>query len=257
MLIFIFLNTIGLARLACQIENIKIKASNISATITWEMSDDCRRIQIFKYEVQWEHVKYEACDNGRIKDEANIGSVDVPAPSTIAKTEENLHPYSTYSVFIKVTTGNFQRINGSESFKTLAGVPGRNPNFKGTVERFQTALRFHWSDPSQCKFLNGRLEKYQVELVGLDPWMEQDVDLPYDTTLLEDFFAPNLRPFTSYLLRVYTWNKGELVSREPLDIKVMIDDHITGAQTDYSFTCRPRPWVRSLSLLSRTRSRSS
>ena len=227
MSIFLVVKTIGLASLTCQIENIEISASNISATITWDMSDDCRRIQIFKYEVQWEHVKYEACDDDRIKDEANIGSVDVPAPSTIAKTEENLHPYSTYSVFIKVTTGNFQRINGSASFKTLAGVPGRNPEFKGTVERLTQSLRFHWSDPSQCEFLNGRLEKYQVELQGLDPWVEQVIDLPYDTTLLEDFYAQNLQPFTSYLLRVYTWNKGDLVSREPLDIKVIsLECHI-------------------------------
>ena len=222
LLIFLIVNTFGLASLTCQIENIQISASNISATIEWDMSDDCRRIQIFKYEVQWEHVKYEACDNDRIKDEANIGSVDVPFPSTIAKTEENLHPYSTYSVFIKVTTGNFQRINSSASFKTEAGVPGRNPDFKGTVETLTQSLRFHWSDPSQCEFLNGRLEKYQVELLGLDPWVEQVIDLPYDTTFLEDFYAQNLKPFTSYLLRVYTWNKGDLVSREPLDIKVII-----------------------------------
>ena len=223
-MIFIVLNTIGLARLTCQIENVQISASNISATITWEMSDDCRRIQIFKYEVQWEHVKYEACDNNRIKDEANIGSMDVSAPSTIAKTEENLHPYSTYSVFIKATTGNFQRINSSASFKTEAGVPGRNPEFKGTVERFEQSLRFHWSDPSQCEFLNGRLEKYHVELLGLDPWEDQVIDLPYENTFLEDLYVQNLKPFTAYLLRVYTRNKGDLVSREPLDIKVIILD---------------------------------
>ena len=222
--ISLVVSSIGLASLTCQIENIEISASNTSATIKWDMSDDCRRLQIFEYEVQWQHVKYDACDSNIVKDEANFGSVDVPAPSTIAKTEENLHPYSTYDVFIKVTTGNFQRINGSASFKTLAGVPGRNEEFEGTVERYKQSLRFHWSDPAQCQFLNGRLEKYHVELLGLDPWVERAIDLPYDNTFLEDLYVQNLLPFTSYLLRVYTWNKGDLVSREPLDIKVRTPD---------------------------------
>ena len=224
MLISLVVNTIVLASGTCQIENVEISATNTSATITWEMSDDCRRLQIFKYEVQWQHVKYDACDHNRVKDETNFGSVDVPHPSNIAKTEENLHPYSTYQVFIKVTTGNFQRINSSATFKTVAGVPGRNPDFTGTVERLTQSLRFHWSDPAQCQFLNGRLEEYQVEMLGLDPWVEQVIDLPYNNTFLEDLYVQNLLPFTSYLLRVYTWNKGDLVSREPLDIKVRTPD---------------------------------
>lgn len=234
-MIFLVVNTFGLASLSCQIENIEISASNTSATITWDISADCGRLKIFKYEVQWQHAKYDACDNNRVKDEANFGSVDVPAPSTIAKTEENLHPYSTYDVFIKVTTGSFQKINGSASFHTLAGVPGRNQEFQGTVERLTQSLRFHWSDPAQCQFLNGRLEKYQLELLGLDPWVEEVIELPYDNTFLEDLYVENLQPFTSYLLRVYTQNKADLVSREPLDIKVMTVEDIEMFCTDSMF----------------------
>ena len=252
-MLLIVVNTIGLASLTCQIENIDITASNTSATIRWDMSDDCRRLQIFKYEVQWQHDNYEACDNSRVRDEANIGSVDVPHPSNIAKTYENLHPYSSYNVFIKVTTGNFEKINKTAHFKTEAGVPGRNPDFTGTVDSLEQSLRFHWLDTDQCKYRNGRLDKYQVELLGLDPWVEDVIDLPYNETFLEDFYVHNLRPFTSYLLRVYTLNKGGLVSREPIDIKVKTSQR--KSYTDTVFLTRPRLSALELSRLLRLRCR--
>ena len=221
LLMYIVLSTAGLARsLDCQIQNIKISATNISATITWDVSADCARLEIYRYEVQWEHLKYEACDKKNVNDQTNIGSMEVAFPSRIAKTEDNLHPYSTYEVFIKVTTGTFDRINSSASFRTEAGVPGRNEDFQGSVDRAEQALRFHWADPAQCQFVNGRLDKYVVELHGLDPWVASVIDLPYNDTILEDYYAQNLSPFTSYLLRVYARNTAGLVSREPLDIKV-------------------------------------
>ena len=218
----------------CQIQNIEISAGNTSATISWDLSEVCERLEIFRYEVQWEHVKYEACDKKEVRDKSNIGSVEVPFPSRIAKTEENLHPYSTYRVFIKVTTKTYDKINATDSFTTTAGVPVKNEKIEATVERFEQALRFHWTDPDQCQYLNGRLEKYIVELQGLDPWIDQSVNLQYNDTLLGDFYAENLQPFTSYLLRVYTRNTAGLVSREPLDIKVNTEEIAIVMITFYS-----------------------
>ena len=62
-------------------------------------------------------------------------------------------------------------------------------------------------------------QDYVVELEGLDPWDKGAVKLGDNTPVFESFFVQGLKPFSTYLLRVFTRNKAGFQSRVSLDIK--------------------------------------
>ena len=60
-----------------------------------------------------------------------------------------------------------------------------------------------------------------MELLGLEPWVAGRVDLPTDTVLGTELYVPQLKPYTSYLLKVYSKNVGNLTNKDlHLEIRV-------------------------------------
>eukprot|EP00092_Neocalanus_flemingeri_P058135 GFUD01069231.1.p1 GENE.GFUD01069231.1~~GFUD01069231.1.p1 ORF type:complete len:658 (-),score=71.81 GFUD01069231.1:387-2360(-) len=201
----------------CYIEINKPETSATSTTITWETSKQCELSNIERYEVFWEHVKYMACIEG-LKDTAAYGSKEVIVTKIIIS---DLKPFSIYDIKIKTTTHDGSTIEQAKStFETKMDVPDTRPRLSPTSDRYEHAIKFIWldPDPSECIHQNGRRDGYQVELLGRDPW-ESDIIKIGDNKTVDTYFAENLKPYTSYLLRVYNKNIGNLVNQIPLEIQ--------------------------------------
>jgi len=196
---------------ACYIENIKSVPAATSVTITWETSRECDKSNIVRYEVFWEHVKFLACVERRNDTDA-YGSKEV----IVTKVQVgDLHPFSLYDVTIKTTTHDGSKIKQATStFETEMDVPDIKPRPSTKNERYQQAINFVWEDfeGSDCISQNGRKDGYVVELIGLDPWQQDKIEIENNRTIVSYYYAENLHPYTSYRLNVYNRNIGGLVN---------------------------------------------
>lgn len=217
-LVGLFLFIVIEAASDCYLEKIKKETTANSATITWETSKQCDKANIERYEVIWSHVKYMACIDKR-KDNSAYGSTEV----VITKlTVSDLHPFSIYDMTIKTTMKDGSKIvQANSTFETKMDVPDTRPRLSPTSDRYKQAINFIWLDPdqSECIHQNGRKDGYEVELLGLDPWDLGKMEITNNKTL-DTYLAQNLKPYTSYMLKVYNKNIGNLVNFQiPLEIQ--------------------------------------
>ena len=178
------------------------------------------QVNIVQYNVTWKHVKYLACQGRRQYDNQSYESTLGPSEKHII--EHKLWSYSLYEVFIGAKTSNnyYSVQTVSETFETKPSAPDFDVSSDNRLktDRFGQALRFHWR-ATDCRVQNGRFKDYLVEFEGLDPWSLGPMDLPTNTTPSEFIYVQNLLPYTSYMLRVYSRNHGDLVNKVPLDIE--------------------------------------
>ena len=168
----------------------------------------------------WIHVKYLACQGRRQFDNQSFESSLGPSEKHII--EHKLWSYSLYEVFIGAKSSNnyYSVETVSQTFETKPSAPDFDVSSDNRLktDRFGQALRFHWNK-TDCRVQNGRFMDYLVEFEGLDPWALGPIALPTNTTPSEFIYVQNLLPYTSYMLRVYSRNHGNLVNRVPLDIE--------------------------------------
>ena len=174
-----------------------------------------------RYNVTWRHYKYEACDI-KVTNNRSYESSFVPAPNKRIVIDNKLLSYSMYELWVGAETlDDYYKVK--DAFKVFS--TGQSPPDIRTgsseileTERYGQALNFHWRKPD-CRDLNGPHQDYVVELEGLDPWDKGAKELVDNTPVFESFYVQGLMPFTSYLLRVFTRNKGGFQSLVSLDIK--------------------------------------
>jgi len=218
LLVSLFLFIVIEAAKDCSIKDIKKETTANSVTITWVTSKQCDKANIERYEVMWAHTKYMACTEGG-KDSSAYGSKEV----VITKLKvTDLRPFSIYDIRIKTTTKDGSRVEEANStFETKMDVPDTRPRLSPTSDRYKQAINFIWQDPaeSECIHQNGRRDGYEVELLGLDPWDSGKIEIASNKTL-DTYLAQNLKPYTSYMLKVYNKNIGNLVNFQiPLEIQ--------------------------------------
>jgi len=202
----------------CYIENIEIQTTARSAMITWQTSKQCDKANIERYEVMWDHVKYMACIEGR-KDNTSYGSKEV----IVTKVNiTGLHPFSIYNIKVKTTINDGSALEqAKDRAETQMDVPDTKPRVSPNIDRYKQAINFIWQDPdpSECIKQNGRRDGYEVELIGRENWESEKIEIE-DNSTLDTYYAQNLMPYTSYLLKVYNKNIGNLVNfSNPLEIQ--------------------------------------
>ena len=174
-----------------------------------------------RYNVTWRHYKYEACDT-KVTNNRSYESSFVPSPNKKIVIQDKLLSYSLYELWVGAETLDeyYEVKDAFKVFSTAQSPPDIRTGSSEFLEteRYGQALTFHWRKPD-CRDLNGPHQDYVVELEGLDPWDKGAKELLDNTPVFESFYVQGLKPFTSYLLRVFTRNKGGFQSLVSLDIK--------------------------------------
>jgi len=202
-------------------DKISIETTARTATISWKSSVGCDKANIERYEVIYTHAKYQACIDGR-HNEAALKSKE--AVVTKVKINE-LHPYSIYNVTIKTTAKDGSQVEStSTTLETKADEPDIQPRHSplSEIDRHPTSINFVWLDPDEtnCIYQNGRRDQYEIQLLGRDPWEEDKIKIANNQSF-NQYFAQNLKPYTTYMLRVFNKNIGNLINLEsPIEIEV-------------------------------------
>jgi hypothetical protein len=210
---------------ACQLESVRGEPADRSVTLTWDPTADCQG-NIKRYEVQWEHVKYLACADGR-KDTSLQGSGVQEMAASKAKIQ-SLHPHSIYMFTIKTTatdrsTVPLVTVNVTTKMARPQTQP-QQPQVQPSLTK--STVFFYWADPEDCELQNGRRDRFEVALEGLDIWdagKKKLADNKIDDT---SFLAHQLQPYSKYRLSVFNRNYDSragvaYVNREaPLQIQV-------------------------------------
>jgi len=191
----------------------KVKVNSTTADISWESSDECgsgASSKIKSYQVYYQHQGWLACDDNR-KDNFSRGTQKVEVNRWKL---HGLHPNSKYNVTV-IAQGRKVNARTSEIVHTEAALPETRPK-KGSFSALSDrSLKFHWESPSQdeCQKQNGRQNGFNVTLMGDEVWANGEVPLQTRHTSGGNINAFNiLQAFTSYKLRVYTNNYGNLIN---------------------------------------------
>ena len=219
---------------ACD-EKRQLRIENITSStfiLTWKSKhfctdDDIRLLEPFEVEVK--HKGYRACEftknSSAISDTANNDSFKITLDESMYQQKyiifgdkKELHPFSKYEVEIRSITTRFTKIF---EVATKAGYPDNVPRMSTTNKNSatSTSIQFVWeaSDEKHCKLQNGIFEDYRVELWGLDKWVKPiktnvingDHYLETKNVEVGFYYAPNLKPFSRYQLRVFNRNIKE------------------------------------------------
>ena len=174
-------------------------------TLTWRLAPECDRDNIKRFEVQWEHMKYLACTDGR-KNSSSQGVKDdlVYAKEVIT----NLQPYSIYQFIVKATTKDRTTI---PLFVTLVETKMAKPDIQPMISegqsiKTQSTIIFYWNNPEHCERQHGRRDAYEVSLEGLETWDYGQKQLLDSEPVDKSFFAHNLQAYSSYRLAVRNRN---------------------------------------------------
>ena len=174
---------------------------------------------MIRYNVTWRHYKYEACDT-RVTNNRSHETSFVPGPDKRIEIEDKLLSFSMYELWVGAETLDdyYEVKDAFRVFSTAQSPPDIRTGSSEFLEteRYGQALTFHWRKPD-CRDLNGPHQDYVVELEGLDPWDKGAVELVDNTPVFESFYVQGLKPFSSYMLRVFTRNKGGFQSLASLD----------------------------------------
>lgn len=204
----------GSCQNGCTIEIVpsKVKVNSTTADIGWESSSDCgsgASSKIKSYQVSYQHQGWLACDDNR-KDLSSQGSQTVLVNRVKL---QGLHPHSKYNVTI---TAIGKRLNEKihHIIHTEEALPQSRPKDGRFNPISSRSIDFHWEKPGpeECDKQNGRANGYNVTLMGIEQWADGQVLLPNPHILGETVSSRNLLPYTSYKLKVYTNNFGNLVN---------------------------------------------
>ena len=221
----LFLLLLPSALAACTLLRATEDLTSDTASLAWSSSEECSQGLIKRYEVQWQHVKYLACPDGR-QDQASLGVKD--GLVTTQTVVQKLHPYSLYEFTIKATSRDGSVIPPlTFPLTTKMAAPKSQPRLEvGGNEPRKTNIKFYWDKPKKCELQHGQRKEYQVELEGLDPWDLGVKRLDSNTVIDNSFLAHELQSFSSYTLKVYNTNYEPQTGRtyvnevEPLLIQV-------------------------------------
>ena len=176
------------------------------------------------FEVRVQHKGYRACEfiensnNDNLTSDGDNFKITVDESIYVQKymvfgTKKGLHPFSKYEVKIRSITTRFTK---TFEVATKAGYPNNVPRMSSTQKSSatSTSITFNWekSDEKDCQLQNGILDGYRVELWGLDKWVKPiktnviNGDHYLETKnvgLLGYYYAPGLKPYSNYQLRVF------------------------------------------------------
>jgi len=170
------------------------------------------------YRVKVTHLSWLACQNGEYdRDEiTGVKDYEVSYPSL---DMSGLYPYSNYLLKLQAVDSGGSIIAEKEAeFSTPSDVPDTKPrpsSIQGGSETYPHSIRFYWLEPAdkECRHQNGRQNGYWVELRGLDPWVIEPHIIINQTIKGGDFFVDDLKPYTSYMLRVFSMNVESLINQ--------------------------------------------
>lgn len=156
-------------------------------------------------------------------------------------TLTGLEAYSSYQISIKGLDNNGESVEGLlDSVETHSDRPQVKLD-KGQAAPYTQAIKFTWTPPqpqldeATCQKQHGELDGFFVQLYGLDPWSPEglikQINLSDINTGL--FYASQLKPFSSYKLKVYVRNRNGLYNAGlPLEINATTRPHIPEAPVE-------------------------
>jgi len=199
---------------SCQITKIAENTSANAVSLTWSLGDCVSKVDYVFVEVN--HTSWRACFN-KSSDRTEGAGHQVFNVSYTRIDISRLYPYSTYSAVLKAMKGESVLGEGQIDFTTDSDVPDIKPKTKlqGESDTYKHTIRFFWDDPSpqDCIYQNGRKDGYWVELRGADPWVTEPLIIRNQSVTGNEFYVGDLMPYTSYKLRVYSKNVGDLINQ--------------------------------------------
>lgn len=188
----------------CVLQNVAGEMEATSVTLTWEISSTCVQGNMKRFEVQWEHMKYLSCPDGRnnttsrgVKDDLAVSTANI----------RNLRPHSIYQFTVKATTRDGRTIAPfTKVLNTKMADPETQPVGQGLNHATQSNIYFYWDDPTNCELQNGQRGGYEVSLEGRDDWEKGEKELDDNNTVDSSYLAHRLKPFSHYVLKVHNRN---------------------------------------------------
>ena len=191
-----------------------LKVSNFSATkisLSWDY--DCDESNVDLYKVDYVHNHFKACTD-KLKDNdrpSGFGNIEVSQSEAVI---DNLHPYSDYTLTVRVIT---KRRAGRPETASITGstdwsipvVRAKHSSVDYSYKNTATSLWFNWSPPSsksKCSLYRSKLGSFVYVVKGLSAW---NTDFVY-----EDFVdiseslvqVSGLKPHSDYIFFLYISN---------------------------------------------------